>query len=168
MGVIILIEYYPAVFLAIHDPSDMPNLKTEGMTIQPGMFYDIKVDPSLTMTDKSGLALDLNQRNCRSKDEKEDLKTFNIYSQTACIFECQLGNAMLMCNCSAWDYPVIDPSVSLCRGHIANECFHNVMSTTATPKLCHCMNDCEHVKYDIDVQVTPLRSMRKSSQLLSG
>ncbi len=152
---------YQEVFLALHDPSKLPNLRAEGVVIQPGLFYDIRVIPSITITDESGLALDAKARNCLSKDDNEDLLTFNAYSQSACILECKLQKAISQCHCSAWDYPRIDESVHLCVNNTENnDCFLKVMNNDAVANECDCLNDCEHITYDVDLHVTTLRELK--------
>ncbi len=155
------------VYLSLHDPSAMPNMKSEGITLQPGQFYEIRVYPTLTVTEESGLGLDHTARNCISKDDNVELKAFSQYSQTACLFECKLQKAIQVCNCSAWDYPRIDPSAKLCKlQDRSSQCFNYMMdSTIKSEEDCDCMNDCEHIQYTMDLQVTPLTGTSDNSRL---
>ncbi len=151
-----LYDQYQKVFLSLHDPAVVPNLKSDGLLIQPGYFYDIRVQPSVTLTDSSALALKPETRNCLSRDENENLLLYNIYSQSACIFECKLKEALKQCNCSNWDYPRIDPSAPLCLDAKEIDCFASVMEVDAQKYNCSCLNDCQYYTYDIDVHVTEL------------
>ncbi len=162
------------VFLSIHDPSHFPNLKSEGILIEPGMSYKVRIQPTLTVTDKSGLALDNQTRNCLTKEEKGEMKLFNSYSQSACLFECKLRQATSICKCSSWDYPRFEPLLHICLEEDTledlgiepiysesaylnyEECFNDIMQNETLVNNCDCPNDCEQIVYDIDVQASPL------------
>ncbi len=150
-------ESYQDLFLAVHDPFEVPNLRSEGINIQPGKFYEIRVFPTATITDKAGLAMDPQSRNCLKREENDELNIFNTYSQSSCMFECKLERAMKECNCCAWDYPRLETSINLCLGYDMNDCFQSVMNSELSEEECDCPNDCKHIAYDVDLRVTPLR-----------
>ncbi len=144
------------IYLSIHDPAQVPNLKSNGVQIEPGLWYEIVVYPSVTVTDETGLALHPERRNCLSKKENHDLKTFNIYSQSACIFECKQEQAIRKCNCSGWDYPRTYSSTKLCLSREETECFTAAMGADARMDECSCLNDCDYITYEYDVNVLTL------------
>ncbi len=149
---------YQEVFLSLHNPADVVNLKSTGITIQPGMSYEIRVRPTVTVTDASGLSLDPKTRNCFS--ERQDQKTMFAYKNyriSACHFECKIQYAVATCNCSAWNYPRITNSDDICLGNELNTCFRNAIYSDRGDKDCNCLNSCDQVTYDLDFQVTALR-----------
>ncbi len=146
-------KYDQEMFLAIHDPSHVPNLKNEGIKIDPGKLYEIRINPILTMSDESALALDSKTRNCLSKDENM-LSLFRHYSQSACILECKLDQAVGTCNCSALEYPRVSPDVGLCLDMDSSKCFSDIMGNDTLAANCDCPNDCDHIVYDTDMQIT--------------
>ncbi len=155
------------VLLSIHDPGHIPNLKSEGIVIKPGMSYEIRFSPTVTVTDQSALMLDKETRNCRSKDENDELMLFKYYSQSACLFECKLSQAIRACNCSSWDYPRVEPSASICLDYysyymdetynIENTCFSSMMHNDTLETNCDCLNDCEQIVYEVDTHVSELQ-----------
>ncbi len=149
---------YQQVYMALHDPIDIPDLKSEGIIIQPGLSYEIRVSPTLTVTDSSGLAMKPETRNCYTKNDNDGLKVHNIYSQSACLFECKLKNAARLCKCSAWDYPRIEPSTDICLNKTMAQCFQDIMANDIYGSDCDCLNDCEHVTYNMDLHVSSLRN----------
>ncbi len=145
------------VYLTLHDPSKVPNLKSDGISIQPGLFYDIRVVPTVTVTNPSGLALDPKTRNCLSKQESWRLHAFNTYSQSACILECKLRMAISTCKCLVWEYPWVDMPAEFCTSGSSEECFQSIMSNDTKTVECGCLNDCQYITYNVDVHVTKLR-----------
>ena len=65
--------------------------------------------------------------------------TYRKYTQSNCVFECQLKNASDKCQCIPWDYPQLT-AMPICD-RFGRECFTSVM-TTVGPK-CECPIDCE-------------------------
>ncbi len=153
------------VLFSLHDPANVPDLNSEGIVIEPQMLYEIMVYPTVTVTDESALALDPEKRNCHTREENDKLRLFNIYSQSACMFECKLKLAIMECNCSAWDYPRFDPEANLCLGSEANLCFHNVLEAETLNNECGCLNDCEYVNYEVDIHVTTLQHTNSGEDL---
>ncbi len=150
------LKNYTQVFLSLHDPINLPTLKSEGILIKPGLSYEIRVSPTVTFTDESGMALDPKSRNCLARHESEKLKVFSAYTQSACLFECKLEYALKVCNCTAWDYPRIESSAKVCLPNGAEQCFAKVMKADAQFMECDCPNDCHHITYNVDVHVTTL------------
>ncbi len=152
------VKHSQEAVLALHDPEKLPILHSEAIIIHPGYFYDIRVVPSVTITDESALEFDPETRNCLSKHENEALNVFKTYSQSACLFECKIEKAIKACNCSSLEYPRTNTSVNPCIDFdVNNECFHHVMANDSVSRDCNCLNDCEYIKYDMDLHVTKLR-----------
>ena len=64
------------------------------------------ITPKVTEIDDSGRDLTESQRNCRLNEDSESLDIFNIYTRTACMFECMRKQAIERCGCIPWDDPV--------------------------------------------------------------
>ncbi len=144
------------VLLSLHDPGQIPNLKIEGLTIRPGMSYDIRVNPKVTITDETAMSLDNKTRNCLSTSDNVHLHSFRRYSQSACLWECRLRQATNACNCTAWNFPRVQSSASICFYQESIKCFSSVMDSKLPVSNCECLNDCEHILYDVDVHVSVL------------
>ena len=85
------------------------------------------------------------KRDCRFRNENQDMKLFNQYSQNGCMFECQIAMATKKCGCVPWDYPHLRKSglSDVCDGW-GKHCFEGVMKD-ATKRLAnckHCLPDC--------------------------
>ncbi len=146
---------YQTILLSLHDPAQVPDLESEGITIKPGHSYDLRVYPTMAETDESALALQPHSRNCHSQEENAGLLVFNAYSHSACIFECRLKRALEVCNCIAWNYPRVDQSANVCQGIIsATSCFNEIVNDDTQDESCDCLNNCEFISYDVDVEVT--------------
>ncbi len=144
------------VYMAISEPFAVPNMKAEGIELYAGKFYEISITPSVTTTDESGLHYKPKKRNCLTRTENEMLEVYNAYSQTACIFECQLRKAVEKCNCTAWDYPKVNQDVPTCAFDYENACFKYVMGIPMKPQYCDCLNDCYSIHYDVAMRVKDL------------
>ncbi len=152
--------------LAVHDPAHVPNILSDGIIIKPGLFYEISVVPTVIWTDKSAISLPVSKRDCYTRKENKKLEVFKAYSQTSCIFECQLRRATNLCNCTLWDYPKVEPSFPTCVDQHAynidmlslssNVCFNTAMRKPVRPADCDCPNDCSHIQYSIDSKVMAL------------
>ncbi len=140
----------------LHDPSIVPNIRKETFKLVPGTVYDISVVPSAIRTTDDGLKLQPSSRDCKAKYESDDLNIFNIYSQSACIFECQLKMAINKCHCSNWDYPVYNDSISYCNIGGPDQCFLGMMKAPMDLQNCNCPNDCSINQYSIVSTVTPI------------
>ena len=66
---------------------------------------------------------------------------FRQYTQSNCIFECQLKTATERCQCVAWDYPQIKP-MPICD-RFGRKCFTTIMTNASLGNTCECPLDCE-------------------------
>ncbi len=151
--------------MAGQDPRELQNILSDGMVIKPGFLYAISVVPTVTVTDSSALKMPLEKRNCLSKDESQNLVIFKTYSQTSCLFECQLRLATHSCNCTKWDYPKVDERYPTCVDRHAydfrmpelssTDCFDTAMKKPVRLRDCDCPNDCDYIQYSLDTRVMP-------------
>ena len=63
------------------------------------------------------------------------------YTQSNCIFECQLKIASQKCQCVPWDYPQIE-RMPICN-RFGRECFKTIMTNASLGNTCDCPLDCE-------------------------
>ncbi len=149
--------------LMIHDPDTVADARNAAIVLEPGMAYDIAVTPSVTVTDNNGLQLKPDQRKCLAKSESGSLNSFGQYTQSACLFECQLKIAAEKCNCTAWDYPRLNSDVDLCWYKVAKSCFKTQMDSFIDSDDCDCPNDCSSVEYSVAIQARPIKLKKYST-----
>ena len=65
-----------SVLVVLHDPSQPANMRTKSITIPLGQSSTVYITPSATETDTSGQMLGETQRECRLKQENENLQVF--------------------------------------------------------------------------------------------
>ena len=65
-----------SVLVVLHDPSQPANMRTKSITIPLGQSSTVYITPSATETDTSGQMLGETQRECRLKQENDNLKVF--------------------------------------------------------------------------------------------
>ncbi len=142
--------------MVMNNPMDVPDLSSDYFILDPGMAYYIYLTPTQTVTDRGGLKLKLSQRKCLSASENKKLKIFKAYTQSACIFECKLRRAVSECNCSPWDYPVLDRETPICTARNGKPCFEEVMAAPFDIQECGCPNDCSFVQYSKSPLIHPI------------
>ena len=64
------------VLVVLHDPSHPANMRTKSITIPLGQSSTVYITPSATETDPSGQLLGQTQRECRLKQENDNLQIF--------------------------------------------------------------------------------------------
>ena len=65
-----------SVLVVLHDPSQPANMRTKSITIPLGQSSTVYITPSATETDTSGQMLGETQRECRLKQENDNLQVF--------------------------------------------------------------------------------------------
>ena len=65
-----------SVQVVLHDPSQPANMRTKSITIPLGQSSTVYITPSATETDTSGQMLGETQRECRLKQENDNLQVF--------------------------------------------------------------------------------------------
>ena len=67
------------------------------------------------------------------------------YTQSNCLFECQLKDASSKCQCVPWDYPQVE-RMPICD-RFGRECFLIIMTNASLGNTCDCPLDCETKRY---------------------
>ena len=76
------------------------------ISIPLGHSTTFLIKPKAREIDDSGKQLTESQRNCRLDKDTDELDIFNIYTRTACLFECKTRYATKRCQCIPWNYHV--------------------------------------------------------------
>ena len=97
-----------SVRVALHNPNEPPNLRSNVFSIPLGHSTTVYITPKASEIDISAVDLTEEQRGCRLSKKTEDLYIFNIYTQEACLFECTIKQAVRKCGCFPWNYPIIE------------------------------------------------------------
>ena len=97
------------ILVSLHNPLAPADAKFEPSTsirIPGGHTTIVLITPKATEIDESGKALEESQRGCRLHEDTEALEIFNVYTRTACLFECKMKYALRFCGCSPWNFPL--------------------------------------------------------------
>lgn len=135
--------------LNLHDPYDVPDFQSSYIEIKPMYEYTINVVPFLTELSKDFENLDPSTRNCRLLSETKGLRFFEHYTQTGCIYECQINFARAKCGCTPWNVPNLHNSWRLCDFH-GHHCFQYELASLDT-KECNCPVNCNLGRYEYSV-----------------
>lgn len=95
------------VAVSLHNPKEPADIRSSSFKIPLGHSTTIYITPKAREIDESGEELTEFQRNCRLGEDTNSLDVFNVYTQTACLFECKMRHSLKMCGCLPWNYPVI-------------------------------------------------------------
>ncbi len=136
--------------IAIHDPFSVADLGNAGVSVEPGTISTILITPSQIITTSTSRSLGEERRACRFKYENDGLEIFKIYTQTSCLFECQLKVALDKCEWVPWDFPHPGKIWPVCDLW-GRYCFKKLMESKKTPEECKCPYDCTTVRYSYSV-----------------
>ena len=121
----------------VHDPLTLPDLRSSSVEVEPGYLSTVLITSSEHMFDDNAVGVSEEKRHCRFNYEATGLKLTNIYSQSGCIFECQLEEATDFCGCVPWDYPHLqEHGLQRICDFWGKSCFEKVMAnfTVASAK----------------------------------
>ncbi|TRY70190.1 hypothetical protein TCAL_17274 [Tigriopus californicus] len=144
--------------LNLHDPLDVPDFQSSFIEIKPMYEYTINVVPFLTSVSKDFEKLDQRYRECRLLTETKGLRFFKHYTQTGCIYECQINYARAKCGCTPWNVPNLHSNWRLCDFY-GNSCFQYVLSSLDTSE-CDCPVNCNLGRYEYSVTALNMQPER--------
>ena len=144
------------VAVVLHDPSQPGNILTKSLEIPLGHSSKVYITPTATVTDQTAMTLSERKRNCRLRSEAGGLKIFQLYSREACIFECQMEQAVERCGCYPWDFPINTPHHFYLCDNFGTVCFNRMMENVSITLGCHCPMDCDSVSYSYSIVSNPL------------
>ena len=86
-------------------------IRLNGFKVSAGTETDVIVSTNSLYTTEAAKTIEIRKRKCRFRDEPlqdaNGSKLMNIYSQTGCVFQCNLEIATRLCGCVPWNYPTI-------------------------------------------------------------
>ena len=97
------------ISVSIHspkEPADTIFKPSTSISIPLGHSTTFLIKPKAREIDDSGKQLTESQRNCRLDKDTDNLDIYNIYTRTACLFECKTRYATKRCQCIPWNYHV--------------------------------------------------------------
>ena len=99
-------KYEPtAISVSLHNPMEPADLRSGSFKIPLGQSTIVYITPRATKVDDDGKELTEYQRHCRLNEDTDQLDIFNVYTKSACMFECKMKEAMMRCGCVPWNYP---------------------------------------------------------------
>ena len=134
--------------IAIHDPTEIADLRQTGVEIEPGYTSTFLITPSQIVTSSSAKDLTEEQRQCRFDLENGSLKLFKDYSQSACLLECELQEAYGRCQCIPWNYPHLEEGMPICN-QFGRDCFETAMANASSSASCNCPFDCSYTRHSV-------------------
>ena len=140
------VRTFPPFKIAIHDPMSIADLRRSGVEVEPGYISTFLITPSQIVTSWSAKDLPEKDRQCRFNFESRKLKLFKEYTQSACLFECQLRDAYNSCQCIPWDYPQFQEGIPICN-RFSQDCFEKAMADTNSSSTCDCPFDCATTRH---------------------
>ena len=97
------------ISVSIHspkEPADTVFKPSTSISIPLGHSTTFLIKPEAREIDESGKQLTELERNCRLDEDTDKLEIYNIYTRTACLFECKIKYATKRCQCTPWNYPL--------------------------------------------------------------
>ena len=112
------VKYKPKkISVLLHNPREPADIRSSSFKIPLGHSTTIYITPKARRIDDTGKELTEIQRHCKLDEETSNLDIFNIYTKTACMFECNLKLSMKKCGCIPWDYPT-NNTEQVCTQHL--------------------------------------------------
>ena len=134
------------------------NMKRESQRVKPGYNILWKVQALEVIPSEDLQDVPYRKRKCKFSHEVEGMDSFNVYSQTACEFDCQIKKAFEFCQCYPWFIP---PKAGKTR-HVlcdvdGNLCFDSVMSNKEVIEECTCLPTCHNIEFTYVEYSSPLQ-----------
>jgi acid-sensing ion channel, other len=138
---------------SVHSPNQFA---LESLIFSYEHSLDVLIIPKITETDEDLRSTSPNSRKCFFEDERK-LKYFKVYSKPACDIECKSHLVYEYCDCIPFFLPRND-SMTVCDVYNLM-CYHNFMTSEFSDKedfsetngFCGCLDDCNSIKYDIQL-----------------
>ena len=141
--------------ISIHDPMNVADLQGKMVEVEPGYITTFLITPLQIVTSANARGLSINKRKCMFKHDKQELLLFKRYTQTNCLFECQLKVAYNKCQCVPWDYPHLNDSWSICD-RFGRKSFLEIMQKVDLNKDCNCILDCAITRYSFSLHANKI------------
>ena len=133
--------------------------------IRPGHNNLVAISAKIINSDSSLMTMDSVSRNCYFEWENSFLKIHKNYTQSNCVFECNLFYALDMIKvkynsssgCIPWYFPSPDESPIICDPWQAAEML-KIMSDAPDKKCQHCLPNCVTTIFKTRVTAVPFRN----------
>ncbi len=146
-----------AAKISLQESSKIPDTSGEAFKVFPGTHTSILVTPTQVTITPELLKKHPKQRQCYSRHEKTPHTTlFKYYSNSNCIFECNVKEARSQCGCIPWDFPRWEGETPICS-YDGAKCFSQVMEESSGQWCSQCLPDCETVHFEYSVQIARIR-----------
>ena len=93
-------------YMSLHNPKEPADMRSSSLKVPFGYSTTFLITPTARKIDDSGKQLTEFQRDCRLDEDTDELDIFNIYTRSACLFECKMKHSFRRCGCIPWDYPL--------------------------------------------------------------
>ena len=95
------------VAVSMHNPREPADMRSRSFHFPLGHTTKFLITPTAREIDESGKELTELHRNCRLDEDTDSLDIFNVYTRSACLFECKMMMSIKLCGCQPWDYPLM-------------------------------------------------------------
>ena len=156
--------------LNIHNPHDIADIRGwrgDVINVPMGKITTVRISFAQLQSEQSVRDVDIEKRDCRFKEENDDMSSIDRYSKINCLFDCTMEFAEKRCGCRPWDYPTSNEKskqntsknqLRICD-FFGSSCYNNVLQGTSTSE-CQgkCISDCNEIKYSMSINFLPLDS----------
>ena len=132
---------YQAFKVFVGDPHEFPNMRSYGLTIEPGHEHFLSISNTILTANKEVKKIKPKDRNCYFKEESK-LEYYKHYTFSNCQQECSMKKAHEKLECTPWYLPRRGNS-TLCDPWAARD-FLKLMTSVNNAEECgHCLPDCQ-------------------------
>ena len=148
------------IYLQIHHPKELAkfhledtyNIHNAPLKLMNEKAYLIDVTPTGTIASERFKGRNVKDRNCFTKTDKWPAsKSFKMYDQNNCKYECLVKLAQDLCKCIPWDFIDFGSRLPECDVFGRTCFFEGIKNLTRSRKnMCpHCLEDCQYTKYEM-------------------
>ncbi|CAH1155369.1 unnamed protein product [Phaedon cochleariae] len=138
-------SYFPIYIL---NSEEVAGIDTQAQHVWDFSMESMMFSVKQTYTTQDTAQLSIKQRRCAFPNEIK-LKVNKIYSYTACTRECRMKNAMKLCSCVPFFYPVAGTSYRHC-GIDELPCITSHLEKIKSIDECSCYLGCSNTVYEIE------------------
>ena len=146
---------------------NFPQRNLGGFDIKPGYKNSLALSAIMISADNELSNINPKSRNCYFEWESSHLKIFKNYTQTNCIFECNLFYAQKVMSkffqpCLPWYFPSPEMSPNICDPWQAAQ-VSKIMSNVPINECLHCLSDCNSTIFKTRISTAPIRKCNLNS-----
>ena len=135
-------------YMGISEQNNYFDMKAVSKEIKPGHEIIVRVQATENVPSDELHDIPVAKRNCKFQDENEDLEIFEIYTQSACEYECKIKKAEKICGCYPWYVPAIPKAArhTICDVY-GNFCFKETAKNISVECLKYCTPNCYQIEF---------------------